>query len=93
MTLFDSSTNIARNISNALAVEFLVRRSDSDGYSGVDATDDHRSGLSNLANFLILLHDPFDAGLVYKSSAVGPAMGHRRTYHWELSLLVPVLHS
>jgi hypothetical protein len=91
--LFDSSTNIARNISNALAVEFSVRDNDPCDSSGGDATDDDRGGLSNLAYFLILLHDPFDTSLIYKSSAMGRAAGFEGTYHWKLCLLVPVLHS
>lgn len=65
MTLLDSSTNIARNISNALAVDFSVKLSELYDYSRNDATDNDRGSLSHLAYFLILLHYPFDAGLVY----------------------------
>jgi hypothetical protein len=63
VTLLDSSTNIARNISNALAIELSVRRSELYDYSRDDATDNDRGGLSHLAYFLILLHNPLDAGL------------------------------
>jgi len=61
--------------------------------SGDDATDDNRGRLSNLAYFLILLHNPFDAGLMHKRSAVDSVAEFRRTYHRKLCLLVPVLHS
>ena len=93
MTLFDSSTNIARNISNALAVEYSVRGSELDGCGGGDATDNDWGGLGNLSHFLILLHNPLDAGLVRKSSVMGSVAGLRRAHHWKLCLLVPVLHS